>query len=145
MIRNFCLLACIFAIFFGTTGCIERILTVQTNPHGAIVELNGQEMNGRTPVTQDFTWYGTYDISLRREGYQSLKTTAKVIAPLYEWIPLDLVTELLPFPFKDHHIVSYDLTPAPPASEPAPGILDRADDLKRQMETSHYPTTKKSK
>ena len=137
-------LACIFAIFSGSGGCIERILTIQTNPPGAIVELNAQEM-GRTPVSRDFTWYGTYDVTIRRQGYETLKTSAKVYAPFYEWIPFDLITELLPFPFKDHHNFTYDLTPAPPASEPGPGILDRAAELKQQMESSHYPTTKNSK
>jgi hypothetical protein len=144
MIRNLCLLALIALIFTGTGGCIERILTIQTNPTGALVEANGQEF-GRTPASRDFTWYGTYDITIRLEGYETLKTTGKVIVPFYEWIPLDLITELLPFPFKDHHILNYTLTPSPPASEPSPGILQRADELKRQMETTHYPGEKKEK
>jgi hypothetical protein len=137
-------LALILAVLTGASGCIERILTIQTDPPGALVELNAQEM-GRTPVSRDFTWYGTYDITIRLENYRTLKTVAKVWAPIYEWIPLDLITELLPFPFKDHHTLNYTLDPEPPASQPSPGILQRAQQLKGQMETTHYPGEKKSK
>jgi hypothetical protein len=134
----------IIAFLTCASGCIERILTVQSNPGGALVELNGQEM-GRTPVSRDFTWYGVYDVTLRLDGYQTLKTGAKVYAPIYEWIPLDLVTELLPFPFKDHHTLNFDLVPEPAASEPNAGIIDRAQDLRNQMETTHYPQEQKGK
>jgi hypothetical protein len=130
-------------LFVTTAGCVEQLLTVQSDPPDALVELNGQEM-GRTPVTQHFTWYGTYDVILRRENYQTLKTTAKVIAPLYQWVPLDLISELLPIPLKDHHVVHYTLTPVQIVTEPPPGIMDRAIQLKGQLEATHYPTTKSS-
>ena len=139
------LLGCIVAVPAVTGGCVERILTVQTNPPGALVQLNSQEM-GRTPVSRNFTWYGTYEIVIRRDGYETSHTSAKVFAPIYEWIPLDLLSELLPIPLKDHHTLSYTLTPVPPASGPSPGILGRAAELKGQLEPSHYPpTTRKGK
>jgi hypothetical protein len=145
MFRNLACVAMVLVVLVATSGgCIERILTIQTNPSGALIQLNAHEM-GRTPVSRDFTWYGTYELVIRKEGYETVKTNAKVIAPLYEWIPLDLITELLPIPFKDHHTLHYDLTLSPPSSEPAPGILDRAAQLKEEMETTHYPGDKKSK
>jgi hypothetical protein len=137
-------LALILAVLTNAGGCIERILTVQTNPPGALVELNNQEM-GRTPVSKDFTWYGVYDITIRLDDYRTLKTAGKVYAPIYEWIPIDLITELLPFPFKDHHTLNYTLVLEPPSSQPSPGILDRATELRGQMETTHYPNEQKSK
>jgi hypothetical protein len=135
-------LALILAVLTNAGGCIERILTVQTNPPGALVELNNQEM-GRTPVSRDFTWYGVYDVTIRLDDYRTLKTAAKVFAPIYEWIPIDLITELLPFPFKDHHTLNYTLIPELPASQPSPGIIERAAQLKGQMETTHYPVERK--
>ena len=62
-------LALILAVLTSAGGCIERILTIQTNPPGALVELNTQEM-GRTPVSRDFTWYGAYDLTIRLENYR---------------------------------------------------------------------------
>ncbi|HQI29243.1 MAG TPA: PEGA domain-containing protein, partial [Sedimentisphaerales bacterium] len=41
------------------TGCVERRLTIYTEPPGAIVTLNDQEI-GVSPVTVPFNWYGDY-------------------------------------------------------------------------------------
>jgi hypothetical protein len=136
------LVGCIALVFAGTSGCVERILTVQTNPPGALVTLNGQEM-GRTPVQRDFTWYGTYDVVIRREGYYTLKKKQMVFPVYYQWIPLDLVAELLPLPLKDHKTLWYTLTPQPPATEPVPGLATRASQLRGQLQSSHYPPTTK--
>jgi hypothetical protein len=132
----------------GTCGCVERILTIDSNPGGALVEINPPGASsevGRTPVSFDFTWYGVYSVTLRRDGYQTLKTKGNVIAPLYEWVPLDLISELLPIPLKDHHFITFTLIPAGPATEPGPDVLQTAQHLKSQLESTHYPTTKPSK
>lgn len=107
--------------------------------------MNGQEM-GRTPVQRDFTWYGTYDVVVRHEGYETIKKPEPVIAPIYQWIPLDLISELLPIRLRDHHTLTYDLKPLPPATEPSPDLMIRAEQLRGELQTSHYPpTTRKSK
>jgi hypothetical protein len=144
MIRRIGLACWILFFFAGTGGCVERILSVQSNPSGALVYLNGQEM-GRTPVQRDFTWYGTYDVVVRREGYETIKKSEPVIAPIYEWVPFDLVAELLPIPITNRHTLRYDLKPMPPATEASPGLMGRADQLKGELESSHFPTTQKSK
>ncbi|HEY1922731.1 MAG TPA: PEGA domain-containing protein [Tepidisphaeraceae bacterium] len=127
-------------VFAGSGGCVERILSVQSNPPGALVYLNGQEM-GRTPVERDFTWYGTYDVVVRHEGYETIKKNEPVIAPIYEWVPLDLFSELLPIPIKDRHVVKYELKAMPPATEPSPGLMNRAEEMKGKLEGSHFPAT----
>src|SRR5580704_3461621 len=96
-VRKICaLIACAAA----GPGCVERTMTFTTNPPGSLLYLNGEEV-GRTPLTRDFKWYGTYDVAIRKEGYQTLKTTQKVDYPIYQIIPLDLVAEVLPFRFVD--------------------------------------------
>src|SRR4051794_12716028 len=49
-------LACSFIV-----GCVERKLTVVSQPDGALVHLNNQEI-GRTTVSRDFIYYGDYDV-----------------------------------------------------------------------------------
>ena len=50
-------------------GCgVERTLQVNSDPPGALVSLNGEEV-GRTPMRKMFLWYGTYDLELRKDGY----------------------------------------------------------------------------
>src|SRR5262245_38992736 len=52
-------------------GCVRRTMTIESDPPGALVYMNNQEV-GRTPVTREFIWYGFYDVQLRRDGYKTL-------------------------------------------------------------------------
>lgn len=122
-------------------GCVQRRLTVTTDPPGALVYLNNQEF-GRTPVTRDFTWYGTYDVTVRKEGYETLVTTGKVIAPWWQWIPFDLFAEL--FPVTDHKSLNFTLKPDPAEPPSVAEMLGRAQQMRDQLQSSGFtrqPTT----
>ena len=73
----------------------ERRLFITSEPVGATVFLNDVEV-GRTPVEVDFTWFGTYDVRLRKPGFEPLRTSAQAKAPIHEWPILDLVAMALP-------------------------------------------------
>ncbi|MDB5305225.1 MAG: hypothetical protein JWM97_2774 [Phycisphaerales bacterium] len=119
-------------------GCVQRTVTVRSSPPGALVYLNDQEV-GRTPVKRTFKWYGTYDVELRLEGYDSVKTTAKVWAPWWQIVPLDLLTEALPL--TDNHDLDFTLHP-PSAQEEEPElIVKRGQQLAKQLESSQRPQT----
>ena len=107
-----------------TLGCVERTITVQSDPAGALVYLNEEEI-GRTPVKRDFSWYGTYSVAVRKPGYLSIKTKADVPPPFYQWPPFDLIAELIPFEITDSHELNYTLE-LQPAGEDNEGLLDRA-------------------
>jgi hypothetical protein len=47
-------------------GCVERTITINSEPQGALVYLNDEEV-GRTPVSVPFLYYGTYDVRLEHE------------------------------------------------------------------------------
>ena len=122
------------ALLTWAPGCVRRSLTVTSNPPGALVYLNGQEF-GRTPVTRDFTWYGNYDVALRMEGYQTLKTNGKVIAPWWQWVPFDLAAELLPL--HDKRRLSYRLKPTPERAVEPNAMLSRAEKLRGELQSTH--------
>lgn len=129
----------LLALFLPLTlagGCgVERTLTITSDPPGAMVTLNDQEI-GRTPVTRDFIWYGTYDVELRKDGYQTLKTTGKVWAPWWQVPPIDLMAEIAPFQSHDHHALHYTMV-AEPEEEPNPlGMLVRAEHLRDRLQGS---------
>ena len=72
-------------------GCVERRLTINTKPQGALVTLNDEEI-GESPVTVNFNWYGDYCVRISKEGYETLNThqdlkAAAVIA--VEQVPPD--------------------------------------------------------
>ena len=119
-------------------GCMQRTLTVNSNPPGAMVYLNGLEI-GRTPVTRDMLWYGTYDVELRKEGYDSIKTTAQVWAPWWQWVPFDLFTDMLPI--ADRHVLRYTLHPPTEQQTEADLLIRRGEQLQRELESTERPTT----
>ncbi len=82
-----------FAMIF-LAGCVERRLTINTEPQGARVILNDQEI-GVSPVTVSFNWYGDYWVRLSKDGYEALDTHRRLKAPLHDYFPFDFVAEAL--------------------------------------------------
>lgn len=116
-------------------GCVQRTLTVRSDPPGALVYLNGREV-GRTPVTRRFMWYGDYDVILRKEGYETLKTHSWVVAPIYQWPPIDLFAELLPL--KDRQVLTYTLQPASTQPADTQELVSRAEEMKGMLRSGKY-------
>lgn len=114
-------------------GCLKRTISITTEPEGALVTLNDVEV-GRTPLETDFTFYGTYDVRIRREGYEPIVTKAKASVPVQELPGIDLAAEALPV--RMHNVVRWhwDLTPrvenAMPKAEAEAAVLDRARELR---------------
>src|SRR5688572_31069760 len=52
-------------------GCVQRRLTIRSNPPGARVYVGDEEI-GTTPVSTDFVYYGTRRIRLAKDGYETL-------------------------------------------------------------------------
>ncbi len=125
-------------------GCVQRTMRVESDPPGALVYMNFQEV-GRTPFERDFTWYGTYDVQVRHEGYEPLKTRTPVIAPWWQWPPSDLFAEFIPG-LRDERTIRYTLKPATTQPVEPEEILGRAERLRGKLESSAYykdraPTT----
>ncbi len=76
------------------SGCVERKLTINTQPQGAVVVLNDEEI-GTSPVTVGFNWYGDYNVRIQKEGYQTLKTHRMLKGPWYDKSPFDFFAGLL--------------------------------------------------
>lgn len=122
--------ALILLSLLSLTGCVERLITVNSEPPGAIVWLNDEEV-GATPVTVPFTWYGKYGVVIRKDDYQTVNTVKDVPAPFYQWPPLDLVAEcFLPFKITDHHQWSFSLNPQTPTDTNQ--LIKRAKDLRHE-------------
>ncbi|QDV31291.1 PEGA domain protein [Planctopirus ephydatiae] len=112
------------------TGCVSRRLLVQSNPPGALVLLEGEEV-GYTPVAVDFTYYGTREVTLIKDGYETLKVMQPVPAPWYQWPGIDFFSDnLLPHRVTDRRRLSYSMQPKqiPPSED----LLQRADQLRNE-------------
>ena len=137
-------------LLLSPLACVEQELTIESDPPGALVFLNDQEL-GRTPLKRDFHWYGDYDVRLQLEGYETLKTHKRVTPPLWNWAPFDLVANLIPMTFRDQQKLAFALKPANPSLNQAENLLARAEDLRGQLEAGEFtrpatpratPTTK---
>jgi hypothetical protein len=129
---------CVIVAGLLCVGCarVQRTVSIDSDPPGAVLLMNDQEV-GRTPVTRDFVWYGWYDVILRKEGYKTLKTRAKIIAPAWQWPPFDLLADFSPARLKDKHQLSFKLEPEdePPTTE---DMLGRAEQMRVQLQSSPF-------
>jgi len=112
-------------------------MTISSNPSGALVYLNGEEV-GRTPLKHEFTWYGKYDIELRKDGYETTKVAQKVPAPVWQWIPFDLAADLLPGKKTDQHHYSYMMQPQQEFTGGGKSLEPSLMELRSQLESGVF-------
>lgn len=118
-------------------GCLQRTLSITTDPPGAVVWLNDVEV-GSTPLETDFTYYGAYDVRIRRAGYEPVTATQHMSPPIYERPVIDLVAEAIPAKIENRVEWHFVLEPAiesrlgTAASERA--VIDRALELRRDLQ-----------
>jgi PEGA domain len=115
-------------------GCVERTVSITTEPHGATVFLNDEEI-GQSPVKVPFTWYGDYEIIVRKPGYKTLQTHQKIKAPWYQTPVIDIFAEcLVPFTIHDERTLPvYSLEPETKPDKQA--LIQNAEDLRQQALT----------
>jgi hypothetical protein len=112
------------------TGCVERRFTIRTNPPGALVYVNGEEL-GPSPVSQSYVYYGPREIVLVADGHQTQKIIQPVDAPWYDNVLTDFFTEnLLPFTIRDEREFAYDMAPA--TSPDVGDLVQRAEGMRGQ-------------
>ena len=126
----------------AAAGCVHRTLQIESSPPGALVYLNGEEA-GRTPLRKEFLWYGTYDVQVRKEGYETLGHKEKVWAPWWQWPPIDLFAEALPL--EDNHFARYELKPKTAATIDPQQVLGRAVRMRSQLKSSEFTQTAKQR
>jgi hypothetical protein len=106
-------------------GCVQRRMTIRSNPPGALVYVDDYQI-GTTPVSTDFIYYGTRKIRLVKDGYETLTVRQPFPLPWYQVFPLDFVTEnLWPAEIRDERVV--DLAMMPASSTPPEEVVGRAE------------------
>lgn len=121
-----CFSVCL-GILWSSGGCLRRRMTINSNPPGATVYVDGHQI-GKTPVSTDFTYYGTRNIRLEMDNYQTLAVKQKVTPPWYEYPVFDFFSETFtPGEVKDNHVWTYDLQQRAISSDEQ--ILTRANNF----------------
>jgi hypothetical protein len=131
------LVGVLLAVLLG--GCAQRTLTITSDPPGALVWLNDAEI-GRTPITTEVADYGDYELILRHEGHETLKTSRGFWPAIYMIPPLDFLSELVGA--RHHKTWNFVLEPA--TTQPAAGIITRAEEARQQLRSSRHTTTQRA-
>jgi hypothetical protein len=118
-------------------ACVQRRLTIRSNPPGALVYVDDYPI-GTTPVSTSFVYYGTRKIRLVLSGYETLNVLQPLPTPWYEYPGLDFVTEnLVPGEIRDERVVDFQLKPQ--MIVPSQQLLSRAENLRHGAAAPQMP------
>lgn len=113
-------------------GCVHRRMTIESFPAGALVLLDGKEV-GYTPVSVDFTYYGTREVTLIKDGYETQTFPASLQTPWYQHIPLDFFSDnFSPFQITNRHRFQYQLTPRNVMNDSEENLLERGHSFRSE-------------
>lgn len=105
-------------------------MLIRTDPPGAMVYVDDYEL-GTTPISTNFTYYGTRKIRLVKDGFKTKTIMQPIPPPWYQIPPLDFVSENLVLRrIEDHRTLSYQLEPE--VVVPTDQLLGRAESLRTQ-------------
>jgi hypothetical protein len=114
------------------SGCVERKLTINTEPQGALVILNDEEI-GESPTTVGFQWYGDYTVRISKLGYETLSTHRELKGPWYDVFPFDFFAQIVnPNRIVDSYEWTFELSPKRQIS--AEELIERAEAAKSQLQ-----------
>ena len=123
-------LAAVVCLMVFLTGCVERKLTIVTEPQEAVVWLNDEEI-GVTPVTVNFNWYGDYTVRIEKPGYEILNTHQLLKRPAHDVFPLDFFAEVLwPGTIEDSYTWTFQMEPFQQAS--AEELTEQANQMRNK-------------
>ncbi|HUT45814.1 MAG TPA: PEGA domain-containing protein [Sedimentisphaerales bacterium] len=112
-------------------GCVERELTINTKPQGAVVALNDEEI-GESPVTVNFNWYGDYYVRISKEGYETLNTHRDLKGPWYDHFLFDFFAQIVnPNRIVDSYEWTFEISPKQQIGRDE--LIQNARELKKQL------------
>lgn len=129
-LRTMATLCGAFLLLIGSTGCVERTISITSDPEGALVYLNDEEI-GRTPCRVKFLHYGTYDVRLVKEGYEPLHEPAEAEVPLYDLPGPDFFAEALPLKFHSQIEWHFEMTPV---REDPEAMINRGRQMRARLD-----------
>ena len=91
----------------AAAGCVERKMVLRSDPSGAMISLDGEPTELRTPAEIPFDWGGTRAVTLTAPGFKVLDAKATLADPWFTYFPLDALAEFV-WPLTIHDTQSFD-------------------------------------
>ena len=112
-------------------GCLHRKMILRSDPEGAVVLLDGQPVEGKTPLEQEFIFPGRRRVTLMVPDYEVLDTTVEIEERWYDYFLLDFFAEFLwPGDIEDVQTFDLKMTPYFPRNQPL-GAEQKAEIARR--------------
>lgn len=93
-------------------GCVERRYTIRTDPPGAQVIVNGENI-GPSPASRNYYYYGDREVTLVANGYETKTIIQPMDAPWWDNYLTEFFSEnLVPYVIRDDREYSYKMEPA---------------------------------
>ena len=125
-------LVCLIAITFLLSGCVQRRLMVRSQPEGAFLTIDNQPI-GYTLVSVPFTYYGTREVQLEKDGYKTIKVQERVKPPWYEYFPINFFAEnFSPREIRDERLLDFTMEPRQQVDQNF--LYDRASQLRGDVQ-----------
>ncbi len=119
------------------SGCVERRYTIRSEPPGATVVINGEEI-GPTPASKSFYYYGDREIILMLDGYATKTVIQPINAPWWDNYFTEFFTEnMVPVSLRDERDFKFQLEPA--QSPTQDDLRGRAESLRGEAQILPKP------
>lgn len=129
--------SCLATVVLTSAGCVERRYTIRTDPPGAVVVVNGQEI-GTSPVSKSYVYYGDRDIRIFKDGYRTERIVQPLAAPWWDNYFTEFFSEnVVPWTLRDEREFAYRLSEdqSPQTEE----LLNNAEQLRAEAQTPPKP------
>lgn len=114
--------------WLAASGCVRRRMTIRTDQPGATVFVDQREI-GVTPVSTRFTYYGTRNFVISKDGYETVAVSRALNPPWYQYPVIDFMVEnLWPFELRDERILDFQLVPKQTVGTER--LIQRGEDLR---------------
>ncbi len=113
-------------------GCSSRRLVVRTEPEGAFVTVDGYPV-GYSPVATGYTYGGTREIQIEKDGYKTVKVKQDLSDPWYLRPPVSFLTEnFSPVEIRHQPVLDFQLEPKTRVNEEY--LMQRANTLRGNVQ-----------
>jgi hypothetical protein len=126
--NRICLLLAVVIFLTFATGCMQRRMIIRSVPEGAFVTIDGQPI-GSTPLSAPYTYSGTRDIKLERDGFKTVQVQQRIDPKWFQRFPISLISEnFAGREIRDERVLDFVLEPKPQIQEDR--LLERANDMR---------------
>lgn len=127
-----CLLILLGLTTFFLTGCVQRRMLIRSQPEGAFVSVDRQGI-GHSPVSVPFTYYGTREIQLEKDGFKTVRVEQDIRPPWYATFPISLISEnFAGREIRDERVMDFSMEPKQSIDHRQ--LLERANDLRGNIQ-----------